>query len=84
MSDDRKERARARRVATARELEQRGMLEHAVKTYLRAGAPAEAARALASAGRLADAAAAIIESLSVRAPAQDVAALGAEDRALVE
>ncbi len=82
MSDaDRKERARLRRIETAKELEGRGHLDHAVKEFLRAGAPAEAARALAAVGRLADAGEAILKSLGVEGT--DVAGLSAADRELV-
>lgn len=79
---ERKERARKRRIETARELEGRGHLDHAVKEFLRAGEPGEAARALALKGRLADAAEAILKGLKVEGT--DVAPLAAEDRALVE
>lgn len=67
MSDDKKEKARQRRIGTARELEGRGFLDQAVREYIKAEAPEEAARALASVGRLADAAKAILEALGVTA-----------------
>ncbi len=67
MSDEKKEKARQRRIGTARELEGRGFLDQAVREYVKAEAPEEAARALASVGRLADAAEAILEALGVTA-----------------
>ncbi len=67
MSDEKKERARLRRIETGKELEGRGFLDQAVKEYVKAEAPEEAARALASKGRLADAANAILEALGVTA-----------------
>jgi len=81
MTVDRKERARLRRIGTARELEDRGHVDHAVKEYLRAKAPEEAARALAKVGRLADAGAAIVKSLGV--DEHGIAPLSAEERGLI-
>lgn len=81
MSEGREERARQRRIETGRELEARGHLDRAVTQFLRAGAPAEAARALAKVGRLADAGDAILKGLSIEG--DDVAGLSADDRAMV-
>lgn len=81
MSDDRKERARKRRLETALDLEQRGHVDHAVKEFLRAKAPSEAARLLASKGRLADAGDAIVDALKVNE--QGVAPLAESDRSLL-
>ena len=82
MSEDKKERARARRIDTARDLEQRGHVDHAVKEYLRAKVPAEAARVLAMKGRLADAGKAILEGLKIQPG--EAGTLSANDRELAK
>jgi len=82
VSDDKKERARARRIDTARELEGRGHVDHAVREYLKAKAPSEAARLLASKGRLKDAGQAILDGLKVSDDALD--GLAASDLELVK
>jgi len=78
---ERKERARKRRLETAYDLEQRGHVDHAVKEFLRAKAPSEAARLLASKGRLADAGDAVVQALRVNE--QGVAPLAESDRRLL-
>lgn len=82
MSDDKKERARQRRLATARDLEARGHIDHAVTEFLKAKVPAEAARLLAKQGRLRDAGQAILDGLGMKRPA-DVGGLSKGDRELV-
>ncbi|MEQ8458690.1 MAG: hypothetical protein RID81_18765 [Sandaracinaceae bacterium] len=81
MSGDKKERARARRIDTGRELERLGHVDHAVKEYLRAKVPSEAARVLAAKGRLREAGQALLDGLKVTD--LDVAGLAASDRELL-
>lgn len=73
----------ARRLEMARDLEQRGHLEHAAKAYLRAARPDEAARLLEALGQPVEAAQAWVASVGL--VAREVSpALPAEARAVVE
>lgn len=59
------ERVREIRIQTARELEARGMSDKAVDLYLKAGAPAEAARLLVASERYIEAGGLMLETLGV-------------------
>ncbi len=59
------ERAKEIRVQTARDLEARGFIDKAVKTYISAGAPGEAARLLVSQERYLDAGKLMLDALGV-------------------
>jgi hypothetical protein len=61
MTDD----ARAQALDVARSLEKKGQVDAAVRAFLRLGALAEAARALAAVKRYADAGHLVMESLGV-------------------
>lgn len=76
------ERAREIRLQTARDLESRGFIDKAVKTYVSAGAPGEAARLLVSQERYLDAGKLMLDALGV-AP-DDVGVLEGRMRSAAE